>query len=118
MKSIITIFLLFISLSFFAQTSRAEKVQNEGQVLADKNNGYYKNPIFPGNYGDPSIVRVKDDYYVAFSRSNGIIIWHSKDLVNWKPVTRHRLPAGYNTVWAIDLQYFNNKFHVDAVRLF
>lgn len=112
MKSIITIFLLFIPLSFYAQNSRPERVQNEGQVLADKNNGYYKNPIFPGNYGDPSLVRVKDDYYVAFSRSNGIIIWHSKDLVNWKPLIRHRLPAGYNTIWAIDLKYFNNKFYV------
>lgn len=112
MKSVITIFLFFLTLSIFAQTSRTEKVQNEGQLIADKNNGYYKNPIFPGNYGDPTLVRVKEDYYVAFSRSNGIVIWHSKDLVNWKPVIRHRLPEEYNTVWAIDLQYFDGKFHV------
>ena len=112
MKTIISIFLLLLSLSFFAQTSRAEKVLSEGQPIADQNNGYYKNPIFPGNYGDPSIVRVGEDYYMAFSRSNGIIIWHSKDLVNWQPKFRHRLPEGYDTVWAIDLQYFNDMFHI------
>jgi beta-xylosidase len=110
MKTLLHTMILLFSISLFAQ--KGDNVKNEGQLLADKGNGFYKNPIFPGNYGDPTLVRVKDDYYVAFSRTNGVVIWHSKDLVNWKPVVRHRLPEGYNTVWAIDLQYFNGKFHI------
>jgi len=80
-------------------------------ATADRNNGYYLNPIIPGNYGDPSVVRVKEDFYMAHSRGDGFIIWHSKDLVNWKPVNRVFL-AGYSRVWAVDLQYFNGKFHL------
>jgi len=77
----------------------------------DKSNSYYLNPIIPGNYGDPSIVRVKNDFYMAHSRGDGFIIWHSTNLVNWKPVNRVFL-EGYSRVWAVDLQYFNGKFHL------
>ena len=82
------------------------------QSEADQGNGYYLNPIFPGNYGDPSLVRVGEEYYMAFSRQNGVIIFHSRDLVSWEPLVRHRLPPGFDTVWAVDLQYFDGKFHV------
>lgn len=88
------------------------QVLAEKQPIADQGNGYYRNPIISGNYGDPSIVRVDKDYYMAFSRGNGFIIWHSKDIVNWEPVIRQTLPKGYDTVWAVDLQYFNGKFHL------
>ncbi|QBN20504.1 family 43 glycosylhydrolase [Flavobacterium nackdongense] len=112
MKTLLHTVLLLVSIALFSQKGTVDNAINEGQIMADRGNGFYKNPIFPGNYGDPTLVRVKDDYYVAFSRTNGIVIWHSKDLVNWKPVVRHRLPEGYNTVWAIDLQYFDGKFHI------
>lgn len=96
--------------AFLASQKPAGK--DENRPRADQGNGFYLNPVFPGNYGDPSIVRVGRDYYMAFSRSNGIGIFHSRDLVNWEPLVRHRLPEGYNTVWAVDLQYFDGKFHV------
>lgn len=49
-----------------------------------------KNPVLPGFRPDPSIVRVKDDYYIATSTFEwfpGVCIHHSKDLVNWKILT-------------------------------
>lgn len=95
-----------------AQADRVTQVVQEGQSIPDQGSGYYKNPVFPGNYGDPSIVLVGEDYYIAFSRGNGVILWRSRDLVNWAPVVRHRLPEGFNSVWAVDLQYFNNQFHL------
>ncbi len=103
--------LLLYQVSYAQQKVNAQVIQ-EKQPLADQGNGYYKNPIFPGNYGDPSIVTVGEDYYMGFSRGNGFMIWHSKDLINWKPIARHTLPKAYNTVWAIDLQYFDGLFHV------
>ncbi|MCB1122678.1 MAG: family 43 glycosylhydrolase, partial [Verrucomicrobiae bacterium] len=96
----------------YSADQRVSQVISEGQPIPDQGSGYYRNPIFSGNYGDPSIERVGDDYYMAFSRGNGVMLWHSRDLVNWAPVIRHRLPDGFDTVWAVDLQYFNGKFHV------
>lgn len=63
----------------------------ENQRTADMGNGYYLNPILGGDYPDPSILRVGDDYYMTHSSFDyypGLLIWHSKDLVNWRPVTR------------------------------
>lgn len=74
-------------------------------------NRFYLNPIIPGNFGDPSIVRVKNDFYMAHSRGDGFIIWHSTNLVNWTPINRVFL-EGYSKVWAVDLQYLNNRFHL------
>ena len=50
-----------------------------------------RNPILPGFNPDPSIVRVGDDYYIAtstFEWSPGVQIHHSRDLVNWRLLTR------------------------------
>jgi xylan 1,4-beta-xylosidase len=49
------------------------------------------NPILRGFNPDPSICRVADDYYIATSTFEwypGVQIHHSRDLVNWRLVTR------------------------------
>ena len=49
------------------------------------------NPILKGFNPDPSIVRVDDDYFIATSTFEwfpGVQIHHSKDLSNWKLITR------------------------------
>jgi xylan 1,4-beta-xylosidase len=50
-----------------------------------------RNPILPGFNPDPSIVRVGEDYYIATSTFEwfpGVQIHHSRDLVNWRLLTR------------------------------
>lgn len=50
-----------------------------------------KNPILRGFNPDPSICRVGDDYYIATSTFEwypGVQIHHSKDLINWRLITR------------------------------
>jgi len=50
-----------------------------------------QNPILKGFNPDPSILRVGDDYYIATSTFEwfpGVQIHHSKDLVNWRLLTR------------------------------
>lgn len=47
------------------------------------------NPIIPGYYPDPSIIRVEDDFYLAcssFEMFPGIPIFHSKDLAHWEQI--------------------------------
>jgi xylan 1,4-beta-xylosidase len=50
-----------------------------------------RNPILPGFNPDPSICRVREDYYIATSTFEwypGVQIHHSRDLVNWTLVKR------------------------------
>lgn len=50
-----------------------------------------RNPILPGFNPDPSILRVGGDYYIATSTFEwypGVQIHHSRDLVNWRLLTR------------------------------
>ncbi|MFN3388795.1 MAG: family 43 glycosylhydrolase [Allosphingosinicella sp.] len=77
----------------------------EGQRKADLGDGNFLNPIFAGDRPDPSILKDGEDYYVTFSTFDaypGLTIWHSRDLVNWRPVTAAlKVPIG--SVWAPEL---------------
>jgi xylan 1,4-beta-xylosidase len=51
--------------------------------------GEYLNPILPGFYPDPSIVRVGEDYYLVnstFALFPGLPIFHSRDLLHWTQI--------------------------------
>ena len=50
-----------------------------------------RNPVLPGFHADPSFCRVGEDYYIATSTFEwypGVLIYHSRDLVNWRLVAR------------------------------
>lgn len=74
----------------------------------------YTNPIFPGDYPDPSILRDGEDFYMvhsSFEYYPGLLIWHSTDLINWTPVT-HALQKYVGSVWAPDLVKHNGKYYI------
>ena len=99
------IFLFLFSISF------ASHAQHQNTKAGTE---FYQNPIFVGDYADPSIIRDGEDYYIVHSSFNyypGLLIWTSKDLVNWKPVT-HALKKSVGSVWAPDLVKLNNKFYI------
>lgn len=103
MKKTFLLFLFSISIGISAQ-----------QQITNANSESYQNPIFAGDYPDPSIIRDGEDYYIVHSSFNyypGLLIWTSKDLVNWKPVT-HALKKSVGSVWAPDLVKYNNKFYI------
>lgn len=85
----------------------------EGQRKADLGNGRFLNPVFAGDHPDPALLRDGDDYYLTFSSFDsypGIIIWHSRDLVNWQPVhAALREPIG--SVWAPCLAKHDGRFY-------
>ncbi len=86
----------------------------EGQRKADLGNGRFLNPVMPGDHPDPSILRDGDDYYMTFSSFDaypGIVIWHSKDLVNWQPVTA-ALTTPIGSVWAPELCKHGERYYV------
>jgi xylan 1,4-beta-xylosidase len=86
----------------------------EGQRRADLGNGTYLNPIVAGDHPDPSVLKDGDDYYMTFSTFDaypGLVIWHSKDLVNWQPVTA-ALTANIGSVWAPELCKHAGRFYL------
>jgi xylan 1,4-beta-xylosidase len=49
----------------------------------------YPNPLIPGFYPDPSVVKVGSDYYLAtstFEYLPGIPVFHSADLTHWEMI--------------------------------
>ena len=79
-----------------------------------KGEGYFVNPVFAGDYPDPSILRDGDTYYIvhsSFEYYPGLLIWKSKDLINWAPVT-NALHKYIGSVWAPDLVKYKNKYYI------
>lgn len=86
----------------------------EGQRVADLGNGTYLNPVLAGDHPDPSVVKVGADYYMvhsSFQNVPGLMIWHSLDLVNWKPIGP-ALNKNVGIVWAPDISYHDGKFYI------
>ena len=68
---------------------------------ADNGNGTYSNPLFYGEFEDPDVIRVGDDYYLAGTTMHmnpAVEILHSKDLVNWELAgyCTNRLDLGFD----------------------
>lgn len=83
-----------------------------------------QNPILKGFNPDPSIIRVKDDYFIATSTFEwfpGVQIHHSRDLINWRLIARplnriSQLNMIGNPdscgIWAPCLSYENGMFYL------
>ncbi|MEO7989826.1 MAG: family 43 glycosylhydrolase [Chryseolinea sp.] len=98
---------LLVQLSYFTY-AQIQKGNNEKGV------SYYVNPILAGDYADPSLLRDGTDYYIvhsSFEYYPGLLIWHSKDLINWTPLT-NALHKYVGSVWAPDLVKFKNKYYI------
>jgi len=74
----------------------------------------FKNPLFAGDYADPTILRVGEEFYMthtSYSYAPGLVIWHSRDLVNWTPVS-HVLDETRGEVWAPDLVEHDGRYFI------
>jgi beta-xylosidase len=95
---------------------------------ADNGNGTYSNPLFYGEFEDPDIIRVGDDYYLVGTTMHmnpALEILHSKDLVNWELVgycmerldfgPAFRLEGGNiygRGIWAPCIRYHQGTFYI------
>ncbi len=74
----------------------------------------YPKVILPGDYPDPTILRDGKDYYMThspFYYMPGFLIWHSQDLINWKPVNRI-IPEYTGSAMAPDLIKYKGRFYL------
>ena len=79
----------------------------------------FNNPVLPGFYSDPSVVKVDDFFYMvssSFEYFPAIPVFRSRDLVNWEQighvVTRpEQLPKGVN-IFAVTIRYSDGQFYI------
>lgn len=86
----------------------------------------YKNPVVRGFNPDPSVIRVREDYYLVnstFQYFPAIPIYHSRDLVNWQLIGHGITESEYldlsdiaesHGIWAPDISYHNGKYYIFA----
>ncbi|MFC0681555.1 family 43 glycosylhydrolase [Lysobacter korlensis] len=87
---------------------------SENQRRADLGNGTYVNPVLAGDHPDPTVLRDGDDYYMTFSSFEaypGLVIWHSRDLVNWTPIGP-AITAPIGSVFAVDLCKHGDRYFI------
>ncbi|HVF87249.1 MAG TPA: family 43 glycosylhydrolase [Pyrinomonadaceae bacterium] len=78
----------------------------------------YSNPVIAGDYPDPSVIRVGDDYWATVTSGDWaphFPILHSRDLINWRAVgavfqKRPRWAA--RNFWAPEIQEDRGRFFV------
>ncbi len=103
----ISILIFFQLLTFLTQAQYPINNSKKGSA-------YYLNPIFAGDHADPSILKDGSDYYIVHSSFDyypGLLIWQSKDLINWRPVT-HALYKNVGSVWAPDIVKYKNRYYI------
>jgi xylan 1,4-beta-xylosidase len=80
--------------------------------------GIYHNPVIPGDFPDPTIIRVGNTYYAAGTSNDFgpcFPLYESTDLINWKPIGSvfNDCPKwAENNFWAPELYYNNETFYV------
>ncbi len=84
----------------------------------------YRNPVLYGDFSDPDVVRVGDDFYMvasSFTYLPGVPLLHSKDLVHWEiinhcvsrlPFEKYDRPSHGSGTWAPSIRFHEGMFYV------
>lgn len=86
----------------------------EGQRIADRGDGLFLNPVMAGDHPDPTILKDGADYYMTFTSFEaypGLVLWHSRDLVNWQPIGP-ALSKPLGSVFAVDLCKHSGRYFI------
>ena len=117
---LIACFLPFICIGVYAQQTGK---------WGDQGDGTFRNPVIAGDYSDPDMVRVGNDYYMVsstFESYPGVTVLHSKDLINWTTIGAalkdlvavdsaysYAKMNRYNQgAYAPTINYHNNRFYI------
>lgn len=84
----------------------------------------FPNPVLPGFHPDPSVTRVGDDYYLvtsSFEWFPALPLFHSKDLVHWRPIGHVvdrpgqidlSAPSRFGGIYAPTIRHHDGTFYV------
>lgn len=116
-------------LVFLVLTLLSPKMMAQDKVwLPDNGNGTFTNPLMWGDWPDPDVIRVGDEFYMVSTSMHyvpGCPIARSRDLVNWTMAgyaverydedPRYDMQGGelyLNGSWAATIRHHNGKFYV------
>jgi arabinan endo-1,5-alpha-L-arabinosidase len=94
-----------ISLNFFGVTA---------PTLTFAQSSTYTNPIRPGDFADPTIIKGKDGYWYAYATGDRFQISRSEDLQTWTNMgtvfaSKPAWASGYS-FWAPDIRYIDGQY--------
>ena len=98
----------------FVMNAATLALASNARFALAQNANLYRNPILGGDHPDASPIRVGDDFYLthsSFDYAPGLLIWHSRDLINWRPAAA-ALHRYYGTVWAPYLCEYEGHFYI------
>src|SRR5436190_16084391 len=78
----------------------------------------YSNPVLPGDFPDPSVIRVGEDYWATATTSEWAPLFpllHSRDLLNWEHVGNvfeHRPAWAVGNFWAPEISEYRGTYFV------
>jgi xylan 1,4-beta-xylosidase len=104
--------LRLVGASLFTLIVMAAPASGQGPIRT------YRNPVIPGDFADPSVIRVGDTYYAAGTSSEWAPyypLYLSRDLVNWQQFGHvfDRMPEwAAASYWAPELFHHNGTFFV------
>jgi beta-xylosidase len=105
---------LLLTLVVLSTSSSGQEASGQGQGPITT----YRNPVIPGDFADPSVIRVGDIYYAAGTSSEWAPyypLYTSRDLVNWQQIGHvfDRMPEwAAASYWAPELFHHNGTFFV------
>ena len=116
---------ILVAMALFSPFSFAEAQQ---VWTPDNGDGTFTNPLMWGDWPDPDVIRVGDEFYMVSTSMHyvpGSPVAKSKDLVNWEMVgyavdrydedPRYDMQGGtlyLNGSWANSIRYHNERFYV------
>jgi xylan 1,4-beta-xylosidase len=107
LKKLITVVILFVSWTTLSSAT----------VSAQRRTAY-TNPVMAGDYPDPSIIRVGDDFWATATTSEWAPLFpilHSRDLVNWQIVgaaMRKRPAWSDGNYWAPEITFYHGRYYI------
>ncbi len=87
-------------------------------AVSSVNGATYKNPVIPGDFPDPSIIRVGNEFWATATSSEWgpqFPLLHSTNLVDWElvgSVFEHRPTWAVGNFWAPEISEFGGKYYV------
>ena len=112
MKKLFGFLALFISCLSYSQEKDGGPILDIERALG--NSETFNNPLFAGDYPDPSILVDGDTYYIvhsSFEYYPGLTIWSSHNLKDWIPV-QSPLTKYIGSVWAPDFVKYDGKYYI------
>lgn len=122
-------YFLMLSATTLSVASNAQGSWGDWPKWGDQSDRTYLNPVLPSDYSDLDCIRVGPDYYAissTFQFSPGMVVLHSKDLVNWRILSHvvydlteispelnwDRMNRYAKGIWAGAIRYHERKFWI------